>query len=175
MKPSACRIFRQACALSALVAASVLQMPGHAEAQTTEASVVLVHLTYAGGQWAVGPEGVKILPCKAPSNEIDGSSRDPRIRVLGSNAQVLYERNIRNPRRALREEPSSLPELLGTISYRAKFPLAIGMQTFQFWYDPVNQTTPTLIVDLAKAISEYWANGGPSQDAPCKRTVDFFN
>ncbi|MEW6443880.1 MAG: hypothetical protein AB1640_23290 [bacterium] len=163
-------ILGRALALFVFVSIAVIQMPSPAGGQQTDASVVLVHLNYGNGQWGLGAEGVVVLPCKAPSNFIDGSSRDPRIRVLGSNAQVLYERNIRNPRRVLVEEPSNLPDLLSTVSFKAKFPLAAGMQTFQFWYDPVNQQTPSVVVNLLPAIQEYWEKGGPSQYAPCKRT-----
>jgi len=45
------------------------------------------------------------------------------------------------------------------------------METLQFWYDPVEQKEPSVVVDLREAIQRYLDAGGPNQKAPCHQPV----
>ena len=156
-----------------LVSAAVMAIssPSVYAGENTD-SVVLVHLVFENERWALGTDAVSLLPCAAPSKFIQGTSEDPLILVLGSNNEKpLYQQNMRNPRLILIEEPSEEPSLLNSVSFKLRFPLVNGMETLQFWYDPVEQKEPSVVVDLREAIQRYLDAGGPNQKAPCQQPV----
>jgi hypothetical protein len=130
--------------------------------------VVVLLLTFNDEDWLIGPDEVRVLPCPGPSALAGGAENDPLIRVLGSKNEVIQEYHIRNPRVMLIEDPSEQPWLLEKGSFDLRFGLVEGMETLEFWYDPLKQQQPTLSVDLRDAIREYWAKGGPEQEASCQ-------
>ena len=144
-------------------------------AADTISSGFRVHLAYTDGKWSVGECGVVILPCEPPSKFIRGGKSDPLFKVIGEKEKDVISRHIRNPRRVLWEEPTKKPSVLEKTDFFLKFAFLPGMETLEYWEYPDKQEAPSLVVDLRKAVTTYWEKGGPDQDAPCKRTPDFFN
>lgn len=48
-----------------------------AEPTTPADGVVLIHLQYDHGQWQLGKDGVRILPCDPPNDFKRGTKQDP--------------------------------------------------------------------------------------------------
>lgn len=156
--------------IALLVSAVVLVVSSRSVySEENSASVVLVHLIFGDERWSPGFNGVRVLPCEAPSKFINGTDSDPLIKVLGPNEEVVYQRNMRNPRVMLIEEPSTEPWLLEKVSFNLRFALMDGMEVLEFWYDPLEQKEPSVTVDLRDAIQKYWDEGGPDQEAPCQQ------
>ena len=143
----------------------ILARPAHS--QQNKSSVVLVHLMFANEEWFVGQKGVLVLPCEGPSKFVGGAESDPLVRVLGE-GKVLYQRNIFDPLIILPED-DTLDKNLKEVSFTLPFALVEGMEELEFWYDPLKQQEPSLVVDLRKSIQEYMAKGGPDQEAPCQQ------
>lgn len=148
------------------VVVSLLSNPVYADKNNK--SVVLVQLSFKNEKWSLGSEGVSILPCKAPNKYISGTKSDPLFRVLGSNGKVVYQRQMRNPRLILIEDPKTETKLLEEISFKLRFALIDGMEKFEFWYDPLKQKETSITVDLRNAIQKYLEKGGPNQKASCQ-------
>ncbi len=146
---------------------AVLARPAHS--QENDASVVLVHLMFANERWFVGQDGVLVLPCEGPSKFTGGSERDPLVKVFG-NGEVLYQRNIFDPLIILPED-DTVDTVLNEVSFKLIFTLVGGMEELEFWYDPLEQQEPSVVVDLREAIQEYMEKGGPDQEAPCQQPV----
>ena len=157
--------------LFALVAATTLltiwPAPGYSQTKDSS-SVVLVPLTFEDERWFLGPGEISILPCEAPSKFIQGAESDPLIRILGPEEKVIYQRQMRNPRLILVEDPKEVPPLLSKVSFNLKFALIDGMETFEFWYDRGRQKEATVTANLQDPIKEYMSKGGPLQKAPCQ-------
>lgn len=156
------------CSVFLMSAVVMSLLSSFAYADKNYKSVVLVHMNFKNGKWSLGPEGVSILPCKAPSKYIEGAERDPLFRVLGSNGKVVYQRRMRNPRFILVEDPKTEPKLLEQVSFKLRFALKDGMEKFEFWYEPLKQEQPNVSVNLQSAIKKYLEKGGPDQKAPCQ-------
>jgi len=156
--------------ISIIVATTILSiLSTHAYSQENKDSVVLVHLIFKDENWSVGPDEVLVLPCAAPTKFIRGTESDPLIRVLGSNNEPVYQRQMNNPRLILIEDPKEEPLLLEEVSFKLRFELMDGMEILEFWYDSLEQKEPSLIVDLRDAIKRYLEAGGPDQKAPCQQ------
>lgn len=133
-------------------------------------SVVLVHLVYENGEWSVGPDGVRVLPCAAPSKVQDGDPTDPFVRIVGRQGETLIEQNIWNPRLILVEDPTEQTELLEAVSFNYRFALQEGMDQLEFWENINRAGGPNVVVDLSGAIEEYRARG-PVEDASCQQPL----
>ena len=161
-----CNLFLIALVMSTIFLA-VLARPAHS--QENDASVVLVHLMFANERWSVGQDGVLVLPCEGPSKFVGGTERDPLVKVLGK-GEVFYQRNIFDPLIILPED-DTVDTVLKEVSFKLIFALVDGMEELEFWYDPLEQKEPSVVVDLRKAIQEYMEKGGPNQKAPCQQPV----
>ena len=138
-------------------------------------AVVVLYLLFDEDEWGVGPDEVVVLPCPGPSALARGAEGDPLFRVRDAKGEVVLEYHIPNPRIMLIEDPSEEPWLLEQGSLDLRFGLIEGMETFEFWYDPLKQEQPTLVVDLRKAIEDYWEKEGPDQKASCQDPEDLQN
>lgn len=136
----------------------------------TDKAVVLVHLVYENGEWSVGLDGVRILPCPAPSKVQDGNMDDPFVRVVGRQGDTLLEQNIWNPRLILVEDPTEQTELLDEVSFNYRFALQDGMEQLEFWENVNRAGGPSVVVDLSGAIEEYRVRG-PVEEASCQQPL----
>ena len=159
-----CNLFLIALVMSTI---SLVVFTSPAHSQENDVSVVLVHLMFANERWSVGQNGVLVLPCEGPSKFVGGTESDPLVKVLGE-GKVLYQRNIFDPLVILPED-DTLEKNLKEVSFTLPFALVEGMEELEFWYDPLKQQEPSLVVDLRKSIQEYMEKGGPDQEAPCQQ------
>jgi hypothetical protein len=155
----------------------VFASTGVCAAQTNAADgVVLVHLQYADGQWRLGKDGVRILPCDPPNEFKRGSARDPLFRVMGDDGKLMHERIIMNPRLVLYEDREKKAELLEKVSFNLRFAYREGMRVFEFYPTADvkdGQAKPAVKTDMGQAVKrldEMRKSGGrlPCQQPPLK-------
>lgn len=152
----------------------VFASTGVCTAQTNTAAdgVVLVHLQFADGQWSLGKDGVRILPCDPPSEFKSGSVQDPLFRVLGDDGKLLHERTIRNPRLVLYEDPEQKAELLEKVSFNLRFAYREGMRVFEFYPTAEvkdGQPKPVVEADMREAVKRLDEMRKSGRRLPCQQ------
>jgi hypothetical protein len=134
--------------------------------------VVLVHLKYEAGRWQMGKEGVRILPCDPPNYFKSGSEKDPRVRILGDGDKLLYEKNIRNPRLVLYEDPKMKAQLLEKVAFNLRLPFHRGMQVFEFYQGADSEYKkggPAIRADMNEAIKRFDEMAKSGDWLPCRQ------
>ncbi len=171
----------------AAIGAAVLVLLAPAAARAAEGdSVMIVHLVYKDGAWAVGEKGVEVLPC-TPPNAIPGRSAfDSIARVKDDGGEVILERSFRNPRVKLYEQTESSPggaALMEEAAITLRLPVEEGMKLVEF-FDPTEieefETTgaaalaealaekqPSVVVDVGSALDVFAAEARVG-DVPCR-------
>lgn len=147
-------------------------------------SVLLVHLVYTNGQWSVGPDGVRVLPCPAPNLVVGGGLTHSVIRVKDEAGAVVLEQSLRNPRIRLSEQGSEGPTLLEEASVTLRIPSRDAMRVLEY-LDPTllpefedservgfeaasEEMQPSLVVDLTPQVTAFAAARVAGEAAPCQ-------
>lgn len=147
-------------------------------------SVMLVHLVFRDGQWSIGPEGVRVLPCRPPRQLPDARVVDVLVRVKDEAGAVVLERNLLNPRIRLAEPEAGGPPLLEETSVILRLPVKTGMQRLEF-FDPTELEVfreadtralaaakegmePSVVVDVGQAVRSFAAEAPAAEAAPCR-------
>lgn len=100
-------------------------------ADAQDESVVLVQMSFDGGQWSAKP--LEILPCGAPSRPDALSRRRSMFQLLDPRGKVLFRRYVTNPRIILVEDPKGPATLLPKMDFTLAVPYVQGASTFQFF------------------------------------------
>ncbi len=142
-------------------------------------AVAIVSVIYRSGQWLVGPEGVRLLPCPAPVPTLAGDQSKPVARLLDADGKLLYERYLpADPRlimcesgdgRCQADTDPATPGLLKEVAFNLRLPYVKGMRTLEFVVPPLGkeEKPAVLKVDLSDAIRKY-ESSAPDKSADCQ-------
>lgn len=146
-------------------------------AQESVEESLVVDISFEADRWTVNR--AVILPCPGPHLPDYAGPNATLIRALDDRGEEVIRRSFRNPRLPIVHDEHDR-RILDSLRFGIVVPYRVGTTTFELWEFASDVETivprdvdPSIRLDLTAVVADYEAQGGASQDAPCRPGIDF--